>query len=79
MSKKMKVVLNSAGVRAMLQSPEMQALLSERAFEIAQRAGAGYETDVFVGKTRANASVFATTEEALKDNMANNTLLKAVR
>jgi len=76
---KTKIVLNSAGVRAMLQSPEMQALLSERAYEIAQRAGNGYETDVFVGKTRANASVFASTEDAMKDNMDNNTLLKAVR
>jgi len=54
-------------------------LLSERAYEIAQRAGNGYETDVFVGKTRANASVFASTEDAMKDNMDNNTLLKAVR
>ena len=76
---KTKIVLNSAGVRAMLQSPEMQAMLSERAQAIAERAGNGYETDVFVGKTRANASVFASTEDAMKDNLDNNTLLKAVR
>lgn len=76
---KHEIVLNSAGVREMLQSPEMQSLLLERANEIAARAGEGYTTDVFVGKTRANASVFANTEEAMRDNMENNTLLKALR
>ncbi len=76
---KTKIVLNSAGVREMLKSPEMQAMLSERAQAIAKRAGNGYETDVFVGKNRANASVFASTGKAARDDMKNNTLLKAVR
>lgn len=75
---KTKIVLNSAGVRALLQSQEMQTMLSERAQEIAARAGSGYETDVFVGRNRANASVFASDPEAVKDNMKNNTLLKAL-
>lgn len=75
---KTKIVLNSAGVRAMLKSPEMQAMLSERAQAVAQRAGAGYETDVFAGKTRANASVFASDAKSAKDNLKNNTLLKAL-
>ena len=75
----MKIVLNSAGVREMLKSPEMQALLRERADEIAARAGTGYLTDVFVGKTRANASVFANDEETIRDNLNNDTLLKALR
>ena len=74
----MKIELNSAGVRAMLKSPEMQAMLSERAHKIAGRAGAGYETDVYVGTNRANASVFPSGAEAIRDNMKNNTLLKAV-
>lgn len=76
---KTKIVLNSAGVRELLKSEEMQALLSQRASEIAARAGAGYGTDVFVGKTRANASVFANDAEAQRDNLKNNTLLKALR
>lgn len=76
---KHEIVLNSAGVREMLQSPEMQAMLLERANEIAARAGTGYSTDVFVGKTRANASVFANDEETMRDNLKNNTLLKALR
>lgn len=75
---KTKIVLNSAGVRALLKSPEMQSFLSERAQAISDRAGDGYETDVFVGKTRANASVFASDAKAAKDNLENNTLLKAL-
>ena len=79
MAKKTKIVLNSAGVREMLKSPEMKALLSERAHTIAGRAGTGYETDVFTGRNRANASVFASTKEAFSDNLKNNTLLKSLR
>ncbi|MBR6206995.1 MAG: hypothetical protein IKQ73_07525 [Oscillospiraceae bacterium] len=75
---KLTIKLNSAGVRALLKSPEMQAMLSERARQIADRAGSGYETDVFNGKTRANASVYAATASAASDNLKNNTLLKAV-
>lgn len=74
-----KIRLNSAGVREMLRGADMQAMLSERAAEIAARAGAGYGTDVFVGKNRANASVFATDTETMRDDMNNNTLLKALR
>ena len=49
----------------------------EHAKSIATRAGEGY--DVFVGKTRANVSVYTATESAMKDNLDNNTLEKAVR
>lgn len=79
MSKKTKVVLNSKGIREMLKGEEMQALLKERATEIANRAGEGYEVDVHTGKTRANASVYTTSKKVMRDNMKNNTLLKAVR
>ena len=75
----MKIELNSAGVREMLKSPEMQALLKERASEAAERAGEGYDSDVFVGRNRANAAVFATTKKAQRDNLKNNTILKSLR
>ena len=77
MSKDFKFVLNKAGVRELMQSEEMQDVLLEYAKSIATRAGEGY--DVFVGKTRANVSVYTATEEAAKDNLDNNTLEKAVR
>ncbi len=38
-----------------------------------------YGQDMHVGKNRANAMVFAETYQAKRDNMKNNTILKAVR
>lgn len=76
---KSKFKLNHSGVGQLLKSPEMQSVLSEKATAIRNSCGDGYEQDVFVGKTRANAMVSAATFEAKKDNMENNTILKAVR
>ena len=78
MSKK-KFELNRAGVAELLKGQEMQDLLTEKAAEIQGRCGDGYEHDVYVGKTRANAMVQATTYQAKRDNLKNNTILKAVR
>ena len=46
--------------------------------QVAARAGDGYATDVYQAGTRVIASVYTETEEAMKDNLENNTLLKAV-
>ena len=48
---KFKFVLNRAGVRQLMQSDEMQALLKDEASAIANRCGPGYEQDIYVGKT----------------------------
>lgn len=76
---KWKVTLNRAGVKQLMQSEEMQALLTSKASAIRNRCGPGYEQDIFVGKNRANAKISAETAEARKDNSENNTILKAVR
>lgn len=76
---KNKFVLNSAGVRGLLQGEEMQTHLKDIADGIQQRAGEGYESDIYVGVNRANAMVRAETPKAKTDNMKNNTLLKAVK
>lgn len=76
---KMKFKLNSSGVGSLLKSVEMQNVLSTHATNIRNRCGDGYEQDVFIGQSRANAMVNAVTFQAKKDNMKNNTLLKAVR
>ena len=76
---KNKFKLNYQGIGQMLKSNEMQNVLSEHASEVRNRCGNGYEQDVYVGKTRANAMVRAETYEAKRDNMKNNTILKAVR
>jgi phage-related protein len=70
--------LNRAGVRELMKSQEMQDVLKEHATTIKDRAGDGYEQDIYVGKNRANAMVRAETFKAKKDNSKNNTLLKAV-
>ncbi|HEL2431545.1 TPA: hypothetical protein TZW65_001872 [Streptococcus suis] len=74
-----KFKLNRAGVRELMKSPEMQAVLTDKANGIRNRAGTGYESDIFVGKTRANAMVYADSFQAKRDNKKNNTLLKAVK
>lgn len=74
-----KFVLNSAGVRELLKSAEMQSILAGYANEVADRAGEGYEARYHVGKKRAYANVGAITPEAKRDNMDNNTLLKSLK
>ena len=74
---KVKFELNRAGVRDLMRSAEAIEVCRSYAEEIRNRAGTGYDVDTYVGINRANASVFAATEEARKDNYENNTLLKA--
>lgn len=74
---KVKFELNRAGVRELLRSQEAMSVCQEYANNIRNRAGDGYEVDTYVGTNRANASVYAATYEARKDNYENNTLLKA--
>ncbi|WP_348920127.1 hypothetical protein [Enterococcus rotai] len=71
--------LNYSGVSELMKSAAMQEVLTGHATDIKNRCGEGYEQDVYVGKTRANAMVSANTYQAKRDNMKNNTILKAVR
>lgn len=76
---KSKFKLNYSGVGQLMKSAEMQSVLTEKASAIKNRCGDGYGQDVYVGKSRANAMVFADSSAAKRDNMKNNTILKAVR
>ncbi|MGV3011529.1 hypothetical protein [Streptococcus thoraltensis] len=73
-----KFKLNSNGVKNLLKSSEMQSVLKEKASTIRNRCGDGYKQDVYVGRNRANAMVSASSYKAKKDNLKNNTILKAV-
>ncbi|MBA2796561.1 hypothetical protein [Streptococcus porcinus] len=73
-----KFKLDRTGVASLMKSSEMQNVLKGHAKAIKDRVGDGYEQDIYVGKNRANAMVSATSIKAKKDNMENNTLLKAV-
>lgn len=75
---KFKFELNRAGVAELMKSSAMQEVLKEKASAIRNRCGDGYEQDSYVGKNRANAMVTASSIKAKRDNLKNNTLLKAV-
>ena len=76
---KFKFVLNRAGVRQLMQSEEMQAILKDKADNALNSLGEGYKSDIHVGKNRANAMVYADTYQAKRENLKHNTILKAVR
>ena len=78
---KVRIELNSPGIRTLLRSPEMQAVLKDRADTVKDRCGDGYES--YVAPTRAVAVVETASRKAYDDNSlnrqsANNPLLKAV-
>lgn len=75
---KVDIVLNSAGVRALLKSAEMRTICEDIANNAVASLGPGYEASSYNGKNRVNASVKAVSREAKKDNAKNNTILKAV-
>lgn len=75
---KARIKLNRAGVRDLLRSEEMMDVCATVANTVAQKAGAGYEVNTHVGKNRVNAEVKAETFAARRDNLKNNTLLKAL-
>ena len=70
-----KVELNYKGVSQLLHSSEMANVLMVGANQLASNAGAGYKAKQM--KTRV--IVVPETEEAERDNLENNTLLKARR
>lgn len=79
MSKQFEFELNRPGVAELMKSKNMQKILERYATRARNRAGRGYEQDLYVGRNRANASVWTVTKEAQSDNYKNNTLLKSVR
>ena len=74
---KLRVELNRAGVRELMRSPEMRAIVEQHARAEQKKAGGDY--DVYIAQTRAVAMVFPATAESEADNLKNNTLLKALR
>ena len=75
---KTKIDLNSAGIREFLRGGEVAGYLGTVAGNVAAKCGNGYGTDVYTTPGRVVSSVFTDGAEAARDNMENNTLLKAV-
>lgn len=78
MAAKVKVKINIYGVRAMLNSAGAVSVCMSYAQGVLRRAGAGYTTGVRHYARRAGVAVFPETQEAWRDNMNNNTLLKSL-
>ena len=76
---KVTIQLNSKGVREMLRSDEMKTLCEEHANKTLGKLGPGYVVTSMTGKNRVNASIYAESFEAKRENMKNNTILKALR
>lgn len=74
---KVKVVLNKGQVKSFLKN-ETLPMLQEAANLVKDRAGEGFDT--YIGKNRANISVlvYAKTDEAEKNNLQKNSLLRAM-
>ena len=73
--------LEGDGLEALLKSEEVQKALTGKAEEVKDAAGEGYEVgkaEDKILKTRAIATVYARTSAAKRDNLENNTLLKAL-
>ena len=79
MGKNLRIDINDAGLQALMKSPEMDSFLKENAARIAGACGKGYDYNALMGRKRATARVFTETRAAARDNMQNNTILKAVR
>lgn len=75
---KVKIELNSSGIRQLLKSEEMGQMLKQQAEQVRARCGSGYSTDLYQASSRVIAGVFAETAEAAKQNSRKNTLLKAL-
>ena len=79
MAKGFKFTLNKSGVNQLLKSDEMKGVIEGYADGIAHRAGNGYEVRMHETNERVIANVYADTDEAIQDNLENNTLLKSMR
>lgn len=82
MAKKVEFKLNIEGLRELMKSPEMGAVISEATNVVLNAAvgmGAdGYSSLVKTADYVTLGKVFPTDAEAAKDNYENNTLLKAL-
>lgn len=72
------VKLNSAGIREFLRSEPVRDLVQRRGEAVAARAGGNYETQTVMVSKKYIAVVRPADAQARRDNLENNTLLKAI-
>lgn len=74
----LRIELNHEGIDQLLKSQEMEGCVQQVAENCRSKCGEGYATDTHMTPSRIVASVYTETAEAVKDNLANNTLLRAL-
>lgn len=67
---------NMKGFKELRKSRPVMSDLIDRAGDIADASGDGYDVSPFTGKNRARVTVMAVTAESRDDNARNNTLLR---
>lgn len=75
---KVKIELNSEGIKELLHSEGIRAALAEAGERVQARAGDGYDAFPVEMPGRSIVRVSATTSAARKDNSDNNTLVRAL-
>lgn len=73
-----RITMNRSAVRQLLRGPEVEQDLNRRARAIAAAAGEGHETDLWIGRTRARATVRAETFEARAREARDKSLTRAI-
>lgn len=76
--RRMRIELNSKGLRQLLRSPEVLADVEQRAQRIAAAAGEGFEASAKLGPNRARASVVTATAEAMLAEAEDRALTRAL-
>lgn len=76
---KFKFELNDKGVKNLLKSKEMKNVLKEENQKVLNTLGEGYSSEVNSGEKRAYTYIRAESAKARRDNLKNNTLLKAIK
>ena len=77
MSDIQRIEWNYAGIGELLRSEEMKACVEDVASGVLSACGAGYDMRTHNTGQRWACNVYADTTAANKDNLENNTLLKA--
>ncbi len=78
MSKKVKIELNSAGIKALLHSPGINSALMEAGNNVKSRAGVNFGAKLINMPSRSIVRVSAVNREGMKENADDNVLLKAL-
>ena len=76
---KLKVKLNSSGVRQYLKTSELKNVLSGLAADMAAAAGTGYASEVKYMGTRVIASAYTESPEAAADEARHGELRRQVK